>query len=125
GVPGIGKSRLVRELFQAVERSGELTYWRQGRSLPYGEAVSYWALAEMVKAQAGILETDTDEDGEAKLRRTVEQLLDEDAEWVLRHLRPLVGQAGDVAAGSAEEAFAAWRRFFEALADQHPPVLVF
>src|SRR5205807_529202 len=46
GVPGIGKSRLVGELFQAVERGGVLTYWRQGRSLPYGEGVSYWALAE-------------------------------------------------------------------------------
>src|SRR5205814_145386 len=50
GVPGIGKSRLVGELFQSIERGGELTYWRQGRSLPYGQGVSYWALAEMVKA---------------------------------------------------------------------------
>src|SRR5437588_2574973 len=40
GVPGIGKSRLVGELFQAVERGSVLTYWRQGRSLPYGEGVS-------------------------------------------------------------------------------------
>jgi class 3 adenylate cyclase/tetratricopeptide (TPR) repeat protein len=124
GVPGIGKSRLVGELFQSIERGGELTYWRQGRSLPYGEGVSYWALAEMVKAQAGILETDADEDVEAKLARTVEQLIDEDAEWVLAHLRPLVGQAGD-AAGSQEEAFVAWRRFFEALAEEHTVVLVF
>ena len=57
GVPGIGKSRLVGELFQSIEYGGELTYWRQGRSLPYGQGVSFWALAEMVKAQAGILET--------------------------------------------------------------------
>jgi class 3 adenylate cyclase/tetratricopeptide (TPR) repeat protein len=124
GVPGIGKSRLVGELFQSIERGGVLTYWRQGRSLPYGEGVSYWALAEMVKAQAGILETDTDEDVEAKLAQTVEQLIDQDAEWVLAHLRPLVGQAGD-AAGSQEEAFVAWRRFFEALAEEHAVVLVF
>jgi class 3 adenylate cyclase/tetratricopeptide (TPR) repeat protein len=124
GVPGIGKSRLVGELFQSIERGGVLTYWRQGRSLPYGAGVSYWALAEMVKAQAGILETDTDEDVEAKLARTVEQLIDEDAEWVLSHLRPLVGQAGD-AAGSQDEAFVAWRRFFEALAEQHALVLMF
>src|SRR5882672_11323971 len=71
GVPGIGKSRLVGELFQSVERGGVLTYWRQGRSLPYGEGVSYWALAEMVKAQAGILETDSEEEVEAKLARAV------------------------------------------------------
>ncbi len=125
GVPGIGKSRLVGELFQSVERGGQLTYWRQGRSLPYGQGVSYWALAEMVKAQAAILETDSDYEVEAKLTRTVEQLIDEDAEWVLSHLRPLVGQASDGASGSQEEAFAAWRRFFEALAEQRPLVLVF
>jgi class 3 adenylate cyclase/tetratricopeptide (TPR) repeat protein len=124
GVPGIGKSRLVGELFQSIEAGGVLTYWRQGRSLPYGEGVSYWALAEMVKAQAGILETDSDEEVRAKLARAVEQLLDEDAEWVHSHLRPLVGQASE-ASGSQEEAFAAWRRFFEALAEEHPLVLVF
>jgi class 3 adenylate cyclase len=123
GVPGIGKSRLVGELFQAIERGGHLTYWRQGRSLPYGAGVSYWALAEMVKAQAGVLETDNDEEVEAKLARAVEQLVEEDADWVLAQLRPLLGQ-GD-AAGSQEESFAAWRRFFEALAEQRPLVLVF
>ena len=124
GVPGIGKSRLVGELFQSIERGGVLTYWRQGRSLPYGQGISYWALAEMVKAQAGILETDSEEEAGAKLERTVEQLLDEDTDWVLSHLRPLVGQAS-AAAGSQDEAFAAWRRVWEALADQHPLVLVF
>src|SRR6476620_9030207 len=60
GVPGIGKSRLLGELFRSIEVGGKLTYWRQGRSLPYGEGISYWALAEMVKAQAGILETDSE-----------------------------------------------------------------
>src|SRR5438132_1691158 len=97
GVPGIGKSRLVGELFQSVERGGVLTYWRQGRSLPYGEGVSYWALAEMVKAQAGILETDSEDEVEAKLTRAVERLIQEDADWVLSHLRPLVGLATELA----------------------------
>ncbi len=125
GVPGIGKSRLVGELFQSIERGGQLTHWRQGRSLPYGEGVSYWALAEMVKAQAGILETDGEDEVEAKLMAAVAQLIDEDADWVGSHLRPLVGLATEGASGSQEEAFAAWRRFFEALAEQRPIVLVF
>jgi class 3 adenylate cyclase len=124
GVPGIGKSRLVGELFQSIERGGQLTFWRQGRSLPYGQGVSYWALAEMVKAQAGILETDGDEEAGAKLERMVEQLLEEDTEWVLSHLRPLVGQAS-APPGSQEEAFAAWSRVWEALAEEHALVLVF
>src|SRR6266545_4002152 len=61
GVPGIGKSRLVAELFQVISESPELVTWRQGRSLPYGEGVTFWALGEMVKNQVGILETDTAE----------------------------------------------------------------
>src|SRR5437773_3671288 len=78
----------------------------------------------MVKAQAGILETDSDDEVGAKLRAAVEQLLDEDVEWVVSHLRPLVGQTAD-SAGSQEEAFAAWRRFLEGLAEEHALVLVF
>ena len=127
GVPGIGKSRLVGELFQSIERGGVLTYWRQGRSLPYGQGVSYWALAEMVKAQAGILETDSDDEVEAKLRRTVEQLIDPGRRLGCLPSPPSRRSGGrrDGASASREESFAAWRRFFEALAEQHPLVLVF
>jgi len=129
GVPGIGKSRLVWELFQRVDREPELTLWRQGRSLPYGEGVSFWALGEMVKAQAGVLETDDAERTEAKLRETVAALVPDpaDAEWLVRHLRPLVGLEADPELGGdrRSEAFAAWRRFLEALAEQRPLILVF
>jgi len=128
GVPGIGKSRLVYELFQAVEAGGELTFWRQGRSLPYGEGVSFWALSEMVKAQAGLLETDEDERVEKKLREAIAALVADaaDAQWLERHLRPLVGlEGGELGSDRRGEAFAAWRRFLEALAEQRPLVLVF
>ncbi|HET8969369.1 MAG TPA: AAA family ATPase, partial [Gaiellaceae bacterium] len=127
GVPGIGKSRLVWELFQHVDAGQELTYWRQGRSLPYGEGISFWALGEMVKAQAGILETDSSEHAEAKLHAAVEAVAgDEDPRWLERHLRVLVGLEGE--GGSEDrrtEAFTAWRRFFEAMAEERPLVLVF
>ena len=128
GVPGIGKSRLVHELMQAVERGGVLTYWRRGRSLPYGEAVPLWALAEIVKAQAGILESDGAEDVARKLRNAVTLLIRDarDATWVEGHLRPLAGLAAHVDGGGDRrtEAFAAWRRFLEGMAEQRPFVLV-
>ena len=126
GVPGIGKSRLVAELFQLVEADPELIAWRQGRSLPYGEQVSFWALGEIVKAHAGILESDDAEAAEAKLASLLKPLVvdEREREWVRRHARPLVGLEG---AGRTErdEAFAAWRRLLETAAEEHPLVLVF
>src|SRR3954451_16457391 len=74
GVPGIGKSRLVAELFQITESDEDIISWRQGRSLPYGERASFWALGEIVKAHAGILESDDTAAAEAKLVAMVETL---------------------------------------------------
>jgi predicted ATPase/class 3 adenylate cyclase len=129
GVPGIGKSRLVAELYGVLEAEAELTYWRQGRSLPYGEGSTFAALAEMAKAQAGILESDAAGEAASKLRTALEPLLGDskELEWVERHLRPLLGLGSGSEDQRAlhEDAYAAWRRFFEALADQRPIVLVF
>jgi class 3 adenylate cyclase/tetratricopeptide (TPR) repeat protein len=129
GVPGIGKSRLVHELMQIVERGGVLTYWRRGRSLPYGEAVPLWALSEIVKAQAGILDGDGAYTVQNKLHEEVSRLIPEarEAAWVESQLRPLAGVIGEEEqrADRRDEAFAAWRRFFEGMAEHRPLVLVF
>ena len=126
GVPGIGKSRLVYELSRVVDAEEELVYWRQGRSLPYGEGVTYWALAEMAKAQAGILESDSPEEAERKLAETVDGLESDHPERLLAGLRPLVGVGADAeGGGERSERFAAWREFFESLAEQRPTVLIF
>jgi class 3 adenylate cyclase len=125
GVPGIGKSRLVFELLRAVQDDPDLITWRQGRSLPYGEGVAFWAFAEMVKAQAGILETDSAEVAGAKLDQTVRDLCTLDADWVKTALRPLVGLSVDGGDTSRDQSFAAWRTLVEAMADRHATVLVF
>jgi predicted ATPase/class 3 adenylate cyclase len=126
GMPGIGKSRLVYELWSSLEQDPDLSYWRQGRSLPYGDGVSFWALGEMVKGHAGILENDNAAAAAAKLRQAVSRAVGEDADWIESHVRPLVGLGSGVAGAERRgEAFAAWRRFFEALAEERPLVLVF
>ena len=129
GVPGIGKTRLVWELFQRLEHGTELVRRLQGRSLPYGDGVTYWALGEMVKAHAGVLETDDAARAEAKLHALVAELASDpaDVQWLDRNLRPLLGlgSGGETVVDRRGEAFAAWRRFFEALAEQEPLVLVF
>jgi hypothetical protein len=67
GIPGIGKSRLVYELRRIVDADPELITWRQGRCLAYGEGVTLWALGEITKAQAGILEQDVPDEVVTKL----------------------------------------------------------
>ncbi|MBM2823533.1 MAG: family ATPase [Thermoleophilia bacterium] len=127
-VPGMGKSRLVYELSQIVDADPELITWRQGRCLAYGDGVAFWALAEVVKAQAGISERDSAEEAAEKLHLAVEDAFEDsgDARWVESHLRPLVGLETETGLGGDRrgEAFAAWRRFLEALAEQRPLVLV-
>ena len=58
GEPGLGKSRLVAELGAHVDALPRLVTWRQGRCLPYGEGITFWALGEILKAHTGILESD-------------------------------------------------------------------
>jgi class 3 adenylate cyclase/tetratricopeptide (TPR) repeat protein len=128
GVPGIGKSRLVFELSQIAREDPELITWRQGRCLAYGDGVTLWALGEIVKAQLGILEQDSPADVAEKARASVDALVDEkDARWVELHLLALVGVAEESELGGDRrgEAFAAWRRFLEGLAELRPLVVVF
>ncbi len=123
GEPGVGKSRLIAELFAYVEANSRLVRWRQGRCLPYGEGITFWALGEIVKAEADILESDSAEVAAAKLE-TIVSPEEPEREWVLQRLAPLVGIE---AASPAErqELFTAWRRFLEGLAAARASVLVF
>ncbi|MBV9096354.1 MAG: AAA family ATPase, partial [Streptosporangiaceae bacterium] len=122
GEPGVGKSRLVAELLSFVEARPELVRWRQGRCLPYGAGVTFWALGEIVKAEAGILESDPPQAAAAKIDALIPADAPE-APWLRARLRPLAGLAAPEAA--REENFAAWRAFIELLAEERPSVVVF
>ena len=121
GEPGIGKSRLVRQLLEHVDARPAMTTWRQGYCPPYGEDVTYRALAEIVRAHAGILETDDPATVEARLDAVVPS--GPEREWLRQRLRALVGLTAPDA--SREENFTAWTRFFEETAAVRPTVLVF
>src|SRR6266540_2869741 len=123
GEPGLGKSRLVAELFAFIDNQPEIISWRQGRCLPYGEGISFWALGEIVKAQTGMLESDPPEEAASKLEAAL-PADEEDREWLRARLGPLVGIDTGVAA-SQEESFTAWRRFLEGIAGSRPSVFVF
>jgi class 3 adenylate cyclase/tetratricopeptide (TPR) repeat protein len=123
GEPGAGKSRLCAELLNYVAEGPALTQWRQGRCLPYGEGTSFWALGEIVKSDAGILESDSAEVAAAKLERAVSPDAP-DRQWLLERLRPLVG-VETASPAERQELFTAWRRFLETIAAACPTVLVF
>jgi class 3 adenylate cyclase/tetratricopeptide (TPR) repeat protein len=129
GEPGVGKSRLLSEFRASIDKDRELVWWRQGRCLPYGEGITFWALGEIVKAQGGILESDTPEQAIEKLEASIPRTVADpsDREWMRGRLAPLVGARAPEAAGTVErgEFFTAWRRFLEAMASEHPLVLVF
>src|SRR5215218_8038269 len=123
GEPGVGKSRLVAELAAHLDAKPEPTRWRQGRCLPYGEGITFWALGEIVKAEAGILESDSAEVAAAKLETAVSPE-EPERQWLLQRLAPLVG-AEAASPAERQELFTAWRRFLEGLAVSRPSVLVF
>jgi hypothetical protein len=89
--PGLGKSRLVRELARYVDQIHELVNWREGRCLPYGDGISFWALGEIVKAHAGILDTDDPTTIASKLDRTMTEPDLQKKTWMTDRLAPLVG----------------------------------
>src|SRR4051794_5815725 len=124
--PGAGKSRLVHELSRLLDADPEHITWRQGRCLSYGDGVNFWALAEIVKAETGILDSDSTEVAATKLTAGVQKLLPEaDAAWVEKWLRPVVGLGQhETLHGGRDETFPAWRRFLEAIAERGPSVLV-
>ncbi|HEV8375741.1 MAG TPA: adenylate/guanylate cyclase domain-containing protein, partial [Candidatus Polarisedimenticolia bacterium] len=123
GEPGVGKSRLVAELSAHVEALPELVTWRQGRCLPYGDGVTFWALGEIVKAQAGIMESDSPEEAWTKLDASIPET-DSEREWLKQRLAPLIG-AESTSAADREETFTAWRRYLESIASKGPTVFVF
>lgn len=58
GEPGVGKTRLMRELWELLSGEDPAPVRRTGRCLPYGDGITYWPLAEVLKEHYSILEGD-------------------------------------------------------------------
>ena len=121
GEAGVGKSRLIRELFHLVDtRPDFLCNWRQGGCPPYGIGLDYWPLREIVGAHAGIMPGDNPDQVNRRLRRAVEGA--HDGEWLATRLRPLMGLPAPEA--GHDESLTAWTMFFESIAQIRPAVVV-
>ena len=126
GQAGIGKSRLAWELEKYLDGVVETILWHEGRSPSYGDGISYWALAEIVRGRAGIAESDDTDTARRQLGEMLEEMVPDAVErrWIEPRLTGLLG-LDDLPVESREELFAAWRTFFERLADQSTTILIF
>jgi class 3 adenylate cyclase len=58
GDAGVGKTRLVRELWERLSDQSPQPLRRTGRCLPYGQGITYWPLAEVLREHLGLLDSD-------------------------------------------------------------------
>ena len=125
GVAGIGKSRLSWEFEKYVDGLAAEIWWHRGRCLSYGEGVAFWALAEMIRGRAKIVEDEDAATSAEKLGAMLELHVADAAEraWIEPRLLQLLGLS-ERSAPDREDLFAAWRRFFERLAERGPLVMV-
>ncbi len=126
GQAGIGKSRLAWEFEKYIDGLAQEVYWHHGRSPSYGEGITFWSLGEMVRRRAGIAESDDAETTRRQLTATLTNYVPDEAErrWLAAPLAALLGLE-ESPAGQREQLFAAWRTFFERVADKGPTVMVF
>ena len=127
GIAGIGKSRLVWELYKYADVLARPVRWHQGRCLAYGDGVTFWALAEMIRTRTEIAEGEEPASARAKLQSSLALHVDDADEraWIEPRLAHLLALDGSQGPGELPDLFAAWRLFFERVAEHAPVVLVF
>jgi class 3 adenylate cyclase/tetratricopeptide (TPR) repeat protein len=118
GSAGVGKSRLIEEFLGSL--SDEMTLLR-GRCLPYGEGITFWPVAEVIRNAAGIGEEEPADDARAKLRALCEG--EESGDLIFERVAQVLGLTADSAV--PEETFWAIRKLLESLARRGPLVVLF
>ena len=127
GDAGLGKSRLIAELSVVTDELPDLVRWRVGRPLPYGDTTAFAPFADIVKAEAGILDSDPPDAAASKLDVTLQRVQPASRRcsgctaiccpW--SPPRPTTDDA------TREETFSAWSTFIERLAQENPTILAF
>jgi class 3 adenylate cyclase len=117
GEPGVGKSRLADAFVASVADRATIF---AGHCLSYGEGITFWPLAEIVRAAAGIRDEDAQEEAHDRVRALLAG--QDDGALVSERVAQAIGLAGGAA--SAQEIAWAFRRLFQTLAERRPLVLL-
>ncbi len=124
GPPGIGKSRLCREIGADVDAAGGRML--RGRCLPYEEQTGYHASAQVVRQALGIFDSDPQSVARAKLDEGVRSLLPaQEVVDTARTLALLLGLDTDVPVANQRLLFLAMRRLIECLGGERPTLVAF
>jgi class 3 adenylate cyclase/tetratricopeptide (TPR) repeat protein len=110
GAAGVGKSRLTSEFVSSVATSATVA---GGRCLPYGEGITFWPLAEVLRDMAGVGDRDTADEASARIDGLVAP--SEDADLVRVRLSGVLGLGSTP---GIQETFWAVRRLFEQVGEQ-------
>jgi class 3 adenylate cyclase/tetratricopeptide (TPR) repeat protein len=135
GEAGLGKSRLMADVWQQIRADQIGLEYLEGHSLSYGQAISYWPFQEMVKGLTGIQEQDSEQEAWRHLEGYVSRIFNEETDEILPYLAFLlamelkgpyaerVGQLDGEVAG--RRVYLTARRFFLKITEKQPLVLVF
>ncbi|MEP7158761.1 MAG: adenylate/guanylate cyclase domain-containing protein, partial [Chloroflexota bacterium] len=118
GAAGVGKTRLVAEFLSSVKDAATIL---SGRCLPYGEGITYWPVAEIVRNAAGILEQDSAEAAVERVREVVTG--EREADVIASRVASAVGLSLETA--PQDELFWAVRKLLESLAAKGQVVVLF
>jgi class 3 adenylate cyclase len=126
GIAGIGKSRLAWELRATLETRPELVAWHAGRAPAYGDEITFAAVAEMVRRRIRTPEGTPPDLARRQLGAALDELVRDERErhWLEPRLGALLGSE-PLDAFERDGLFAAWRQFFERVAESSPVVMVF
>ena len=139
GEAGVGKSRLLSEFGRHVGEGPAAL--RTGRCLPYGSAIVFWALGEVIREECGVVDVDSSEEAWSKLSSYVEEALagtEEAATELSERKAALIGMSigleppqelrpadSDDPERLRDAFFSALRSGVEAMARRRPLVLAF
>ncbi len=135
GQPGVGKSRLTAEFLATLARRPVPPRVVRGRCLSYGSGVTFWPLAEILKSEAEILDSDPPEEAVRKLDAMRDRLISTELATDPSRTTALLGFTVGIAVPGHDFSrmdpeqlrigvVEAWRIFFSALATGGPVIAV-